>query len=120
VGILFLYDIKHTDAHTFASVTGGDLPLVLENLAMLPPAKVVLRVPVIPGFNFSEAAIRSIYDLALAMGIRRIDLLPYHTLGVGKYAQLGVAYPYGEHASLTKQSLAGLLAIGEARGLTVT
>ncbi len=116
---LFLYDIKHTDAPTFASVTGGNLPLVLANLALLPPAKVVLRVPVIPAFNFDEAAIHSIYNLALAMGIRRVDLLPYHTLGVGKYAQLGLAYPYGEHPSLTKQSLASLRAMGEALGLAV-
>ena len=117
---LFLYDIKHTDAERFASVTGGDLPLVLANLSLLPPAKVVLRVPVIPGFNDDEPTLRSIFALALERGIRRLDLLPYHTLGTGKYQQLGLRYPYGDQPALTRKDLAKFRALGESLGLSVT
>lgn len=116
---LFLYDVKHWDPALLAQVTGGNLALILENLALLPPEKVVLRVPVIPGFTFGEEAIRGIFRLALVRGIQRVDLLPYHTLGKGKYEQLGLPYPYGDEKALTKKDLSGFKAMGEAMGLVV-
>ncbi len=116
---LFLFDLKHADARRFAEVTKGDLALVLANLALLPPDKVVLRVPVIPGFNHDEATLRSIFEIARTHGIRRVDLLPYHTLGVGKYEQLGIPYALGERKSLTKADLAAYKALGESFGLIV-
>lgn len=116
---LFLFDLKHTDAQVFAQVTRGDLALVLHNLSLLPPDKVVLRVPVIPGFNRDAETLRSIFALAVRAGIRRVDLLPYHTLGVGKYAQLGLIYPYPERTPLRREDLAPDRALGASMGLTV-
>jgi len=116
---LWLYDLKHPDAKTLKRVTGGDLALILQNLSLLPPEKVVLRVPVIPGFNFDEQALRAIYGIAIEHGIRRVDLLAYHTLGRGKYDQLGMPYEWNAEKSLAKEALDGFKAMGTAMGLTV-
>ncbi len=116
---LFLFDVKHTDPQAFADIIKGDLALVLANLALLPPEKVILRVPVIPGVNFEEAILRQIFALALAHGIRQVDLLPYHRLGQGKYQQLGLPYPLGDAPALSKKDLAGAKALGTSLGLVM-
>ena len=116
---LFLFDVKHTDAQVLRQVTGGDLALILGNLRKLDPRKVVLRVPVIPGFNFDETVMRRIFKLACALRITRVDLLPYHVLGKGKYDQLGLPYLCTAEQALTKGDLAGLKATGTRMGLTV-
>ena len=82
-------------------------------------ARVIARVPVIPGFNRDTETLRSIFALAARHGIRRVDLLPYHTLGVGKYAQLGLAYPYPDRTPLRREDLAPDRALGASMGLTV-
>ena len=56
---------------------------------------VIIRIPVIPGFNdnvdtmHNMASFLSKYNNGV---IERVDLLPYHKLGVGKYAALGYDY----------------------------
>ena len=116
---LFLFDFKHPDAYTLKNVTGGDLTLIMANLRKLTPQKVVLRVPVIPGFNFDRETVWRIFEMALAQHITRVDLLAYHELGKGKYAQLGLPYRCGAEKSLTKNDLADLKALGTRMGLTM-
>lgn len=118
----FLYDIKHTDAQKLKDVTGGDLSLILSNLGYLAsvhPEKIVLRVPVIPGFNFDGKTLREIFELAVRLHVTRVHLLPYHTLGRGKYAQLGLCYSYTEDRMLPKTELEPYREKGENMGLSV-
>ena len=88
---LFLFDLKHVDPAAHRAATGADNRRILENLARVAASgtPVVVRVPVIPGFNDSEQALVAIADRAAGLGIGRIDLLPYHRLGSSKYAALG-------------------------------
>lgn len=101
---LFLFDLKSADSARLAEVTGADLDRVTANLrrAVELGRKVVVRVPVIPGFNHDEASMKGIFALALDCGAKRLDLLPYHTLGKNKYAALGRDYPLGDTPMLTK------------------
>ena len=51
---LFLFDIKTLDSVKFKKYTGGNLKIVLDNflyLIKVSREKVVIRIPVIPGFN---------------------------------------------------------------------
>lgn len=120
---LFLFDLKHTDPAKLRRVTGADRDTVVGGLRYLAgrdPEKVVIRVPVIPGFNFDEPALEALFSLAVELHIRRLHLLPYHTLGTDKYVQLGLAYPYAEQPHLL--SAADLLPFkekGEKRGLEI-
>ncbi len=104
---LFLFDVKHADEARLRAVTGGDLPLIRQNLAraVASGAKVVARVPVIPGFNHDETSMRGIFQLVGSCGVGQVDLLPYHTLGKNKYAALGLQYAMGDGPMLHEQDL---------------
>jgi pyruvate formate lyase activating enzyme len=93
----FLVDLKHTGKEIFSTFTGGDAELVLENLAKLAAsnANIIVRVPVIPGFNHTESEMKQIIDFTVSLKtIKEIHLLPFHNLGEGKYEMAGMEYSY--------------------------
>lgn len=116
---LVLFDLKHPDETVLRDATKGELSLILQNLRSIPPEKVILRVPVIPGFNQDTATLRRIFQLAQDCGITRIDLLPYHTLGKGKYDQLDLPWRMGEAKPLKTGDLNAYREMGRAMGLDV-
>ncbi len=116
---LWLVDIKHTDAALLKKVTGADLSIWERNLALMDPVKVVLRRPCIPGFNMDAGHFDAAFRMALDHGIRRMDLLPYHTLGVGKYRRMGLAYPYEGHCPVDRKQLEPFKTRGESLGLDI-
>lgn len=91
---LFLYDIKATDPEKHRQFTGVTNEQILENLRKLDDAggKTILRCPLVPGVNDDEAHLLAIAELANSLkNVQEINLEPYHPLGVGKCARLGVA-----------------------------
>ena len=119
---LFLCDLKHTDTNVFHRFTGGNLRLITKNLEILADAKktVVLRVPVIPGFNADHETLTSICQLAAKLGFTQMNMLKYHRLGMAKYEQLGREYPMDMDALLTENHFASLVALPEKYGITAT
>ncbi len=119
---LFLFDIKHTDKHMLEKETKGDLDTILTNMrfiAGLDPTKIIIRTPVIPGYNFDKKTISEIFNLAKENNIRQVSLLPYHTLGMDKYEQLGIKYTYSYGKMLSKEDLLPLKQLGEKIGLKI-
>ena len=59
---LFLYDVKHMDSHIHEAWTGVPNERILSNLRQLVAlqAEVVVRTPVVPGFNADPASIGGI------------------------------------------------------------
>lgn len=117
---LFLFDIKSLNAEKFKSFTDGDLNTVktaFEALCGSCPEKVIARVPVIPDFNNND--ISEIMEYVQKNGVKEIHLLPYHTLGVSKYEQLGRKYKFACRESLDSGALTQYAEIGEKLGLTV-
>lgn len=92
----YLMDIKHTDSAKHKEFTGQPNELILGNakrLAARLGSRLVIRVPVVPTFNATSAEILAIARFADALpGVERIHLLPYHRLGMDKYARLGRQY----------------------------
>lgn len=117
---LFLFDIKHANAQRLKRVTGGDLKIILKNLdaAVASGIPVIARVPVIPGFNHTEAEMCAILRLVQRHGVKKVELLPYHTLGKNKYAKLGVPYTL-DSPMLSPHDLEPYRALGGALGLAV-
>jgi pyruvate formate lyase activating enzyme len=96
-----LADVKHTDAMKLKAFTGGNSSLILGNLRRLEKSgtPVVVRVPLVPGFNDGESEVKDIVTLASSLGnVREIHFLPFHTLGVGKYHLLAKEYRFLEEA----------------------
>lgn len=91
----FLYDFKHLDDDILKEVTGGNGRLIKENLKYLlekDPDKVNVRMPVIPGFNYDSELIKETLRYLKDLGVKKINLLPYHTLGKFKYEKMGKNY----------------------------
>ncbi len=96
--LLFLYDLKCMDDARHKELTGVSNALILDNLRRLDKAgaRIWIRCPVVPGLNDSDtdlAAIRAF--VAQLRHVERIDWLPYHPLGLEKYAKFGKPVPPG-------------------------
>lgn len=76
----FIVDIKESNPDTYKAYTGGDAQRAWDNLEWLiqknGPEHLVVRVPLIPGFN-SEADCDSTAERLMAMGVTRIDRFTY-------------------------------------------
>lgn len=93
---LFLYDYKETDPDRHKAFTGVDNRLILENLELLSRhgKNMVLRCPIIPGYNDREAHLKAIASIANRYpSILRIEVEPYHPLGQSKSESIGKTYP---------------------------
>lgn len=89
---LFLWDVKETDPALHRQYTGADNGLILDNLRRLDAlgAQIVLRCPVIPGYNDRSDHFASIAALANSLQhVQRIDVEPYHPLGESKSESIG-------------------------------
>jgi len=95
---LFLYDIKFLDKEKLLYHTGAARALLCGNLRRLieKGARVIVRVPVIPGINDGEKEWKELATfINRTDGIEAIQLLPYHASGRQKYARLGRKDPLG-------------------------
>lgn len=121
---LFLYDLKHTDNEKHEEFTGVPNFKVLKNLNNLlyEGAKVRIRVPVIPGFNYNkndQMAIGS-YIKQLKGDVEQVDLLPYHAIAGHKYKRFKIDNRMSGVDSLMEEDLAGIVEIYRQLGLKTT
>lgn len=115
-----LMDIKHTDPEKHKEFTTRDNGLILENAKHIArEAKcLIVRTPVIPTFNDTEAEIRSIANFAKSLdGVREMHLLPYHRIGSDKYAGLGRQYMMAHISPPKKEQMERLIEIVNETGL---
>jgi len=92
---LFLYDLKQLDSARHRTLTGQGNELILGNLERLLGlgVAVTVRVPVVPGANDDRESLSALAGfVARHRGIRSVELLPYHPLGLHKYDALDVAW----------------------------
>ena len=90
---LFLYDYKATGAERHKELCGEGSELILANLRLLcrSGAKVLLRLPLVPGINDQEEHLRAIAALLDELPeLEGAQILPYHALGTGKEARFGL------------------------------
>lgn len=91
----WLADLKHTDEEKFFDWAKGSLKRIKENFRRLAPVakRIVIRVPVVPGFNDTDKELNNIIDFAASLeSCNELHLLPYHTLGINKYRLLDMPY----------------------------
>ena len=92
----YLMDIKHMNSAKHEEFTGRPNEVILANARRLADRlgpRLIIRVPVVPTFNATSAEILAIARFADSLsGVERIHLLPYHRLGMDKYARLGRQY----------------------------
>lgn len=105
---LWLFDIKHTDEPLHREYVGVGRDRILATLDRLSSlgASIVLRCPVIDGVNLTDAHADALADLAShTRGVIRIDLEPYHPLGVDKADRLGRDQAYACRDFLAREMI---------------
>ena len=88
---LLLYDVKCFDSIKHKHYTGAGNELILENLSKLLQRgnDIWVRIPVIADINDSEQEMLAIKAFLDTYGTpKRIQLLPYHAMGMHKYAAI--------------------------------
>lgn len=119
---LILFDLKEMDSDRHKDGTGVSNGLILENARRLAQTgkTVIVRRPVIPGFNDSPSSIQALGDFLHGLEtIREVNLLPYHRFGRGKYERLNREYPMGDVPSLPEENVSGLQDLLQSYGLRV-
>lgn len=89
---LFLWDIKDTDPARHKANTGHPLDPIIRNLSAVDKAgaQTILRCILLNGINLDEQHLDRLLKIRAGLKhCRKIELLPYHSLGDSKHARLG-------------------------------
>lgn len=118
----FLMDIKHIDTKKHEEFTTRPNALILRNARLIAEnaKKLIIRVPVIPGFNDTKEEIGKIASFTSSLPkVNEIHLLPYHNMGRDKYEGLGRAYLMGNTPIPTNEKMQELAEVCKKYGLNV-
>ena len=102
---LVMLDIKHIDREKHIELTGKDNTNILEFAKLLDSIgkPVWIRHVVVEGYTLDEGYL---YALGQFIGklknIKALDVLPYHSMGVSKYRELGIEYKLDGMKALDK------------------
>ena len=113
-------DIKHLNSEKHKEYTGAANELILENARKLAKSDVelIIRTPVVPGFNDTAEEIKAIAKFAASLpGVEQHHLLPYHRLGQDKYAGLGRNYALKDILPPSNEKMEYLLNVAQESGL---
>ncbi len=114
------FDLKHTDSAKHKVWTGVDNKLILDNVEKLVThfkGRMIIRMPVIPGFNSSDEDVMNIAAYLKKAGLNEINILPVHHLGSGKYKLLGKDYFDKELKKPSNEDMMHIKALFEEKGL---
>jgi pyruvate formate lyase activating enzyme len=117
---LVLYDIKCMDGGKHERYTGVSNKLILDNAHLISSSgtEMIIRVPIIPGFNDSEDEMKRIAEFVLSLSsVEEVNLLPYHELGKTKYGMLNRTYGLQEAQGIPDSRIKELQAVMESFGL---
>ncbi|AGL00208.1 glycyl-radical enzyme activating protein [Desulfoscipio gibsoniae] len=106
---MFLYDIKHMNSLKHQAFVGVPNNIIHDNLRKLVKLgkKVIVRVPVIPGFNNEKHNFEMMAEFLRTLDgpVQAVDLLPFHNFGEAKYKQLDKDYNYKGRPNMEKEEV---------------
>ena len=119
------YDLKVVDDEKHRRLTGSSNRVILENVKRLGAwgKPLTIRIPMVKGLNDSHEDISSFVSLIASLpsstDLRRIEIIPYHRIGEGKYRSIGLDYELKSQDIHSQEELRSIVGLFEARGLTV-
>jgi pyruvate formate lyase activating enzyme len=120
---LVFLDIKHIDPTAHRRLTGVDNRIILENAIRLARARIPLaiRIPLVPTINDDAENIRATAAFVAEQldGALGVELLPYHTLGQGKFKTLGLHYSLSSLEPPGKATIAAARQILQEFGIPI-
>lgn len=103
---LVMLDIKHIDPEKHKTLTGSQNSNVLDFAEYLSENNIPLwiRHVVVKGHTDDKDDLKRLGRyLAHLKTLKALDVLPYHTMGVNKYKELGLSYPLEGVEALSQQ-----------------
>ncbi len=90
-----LFDIKHMNSASHKKYTGVPVESILENLEKLSADsdirnKITIRVPLIHHINDDEETVEKLCNLMAVNCLKKVNLLPYHSMGISKGREIGI------------------------------
>jgi len=103
---LVMLDIKHIDPVHHKKITSQDNQRILQFLHYLNSVQkdVWIRHVVVPGLTDDPKWLQKLgYELGNYSCIKALDVLPYHSMGIVKYEEMGMEYPLKDTPDGTKE-----------------
>jgi pyruvate formate lyase activating enzyme len=114
-------DIKHMDPVRHQQKTGVTNDLILRNVAALSQSswagRLVIRMPIIKNFNDTDENAVQTAEFLNSVGLKEMNILPFHRMGDSKWKQCGKQYPYSEYEATDEQVLQRLQKIYREHGI---
>lgn len=114
---LILLDIKHIDNNKHKHLTGFNNDNILEFARFLNTKNIPIwvRYVLVPSINEDVASLTALKEFLNTLNnVKKIEILPYHTMGISKYKELGINYqlnnitpPTDEQIEIANQILKG-------------
>ncbi|MBQ2890649.1 MAG: pyruvate formate lyase-activating protein [Clostridia bacterium] len=107
---LVMLDIKHTNKESFEKITKQDIsrPLAFLDYMKETQKPIWIRQVIVPTLTDSEEQILDLLKLIEGANVKKIELLPYHTLGSSKWEELGLTYELPDISPPTEEIMAKL------------
>jgi len=105
---LVLLDIKHIDNDAHKRLTGWENENILDCARYLSDIHkpVWIRHVLVPGINDDDESLHKLRSFIDTLSnVERVEVLPYHALGVYKWEQLGIPYKLTDVKPPTKESV---------------
>ena len=116
----FLTDCKIVSESAHIRATGASNRQILANLAYIgehAADRVMLRVPIIPGFTDSDENLHAVAEVCEKNHFQAVNILPYHKLGATKWERLGREYPVPNIQPPSDERMLEIAAIFESHGV---
>ena len=119
---LFLYDVKTADPQKFEAYIGKGFREACEHLRKIAGqgAGVIVRIPVIPGFNDDKKSVQETIRFLQTMPVlKEVNLLPFHRTGADKYKRLGMDWEMGDLPGLKEEDLKDIREMFREQGFRI-
>lgn len=106
---LVLLDVKHIDSDAHKSLTRWDNDNILDCARFLSDINVPvwIRHVLVPGVTDDDASLHRLRTFIDTLtNVQKVEVLPYHTMGVYKWEQLGLHYSLHDVNPPTAESIA--------------
>ena len=118
---LVLLDIKHMDSVEHVKWCGVPNELILKNAElMVKECEVRISFPLVKGVNDSEKNLIETAEFARALGVKAIDVEPFHKLAAQKYKFLGIESPFNDLEKFSDEEVERVRRKFESYGLETT
>lgn len=104
---LVLFDIKHITREGYKNITSMEIDESLKFLEAMKKndTKIWIRHVIVPGITDEEEHLKQLKEFIDKIpNVEKVELLPYHLLGVNKYEGLGIKYPLEGVEAMDKET----------------